>query len=73
MKSINQMAQEEGDTTANEAKRIREREATVKKAWRTVAFYENEAACTAERIAKESGLPIDYVRFVCANYGLNLA
>lgn len=71
-KSINQLAQEEGDSSANEARRIREREAQVKKAWRTVAFYENEAACTAERIARESDLPVDYVRFVCGKEGLAL-
>lgn len=72
MKSINQMAQEEGDSSANEAQRIRDRESTVKRTWRSVAFHENEAACTAERIAKESELPIDYVRFVCGKEGLAL-
>lgn len=72
-KSINQMAQEEGNSSANEARRIRDREASVKRAWRTVAFYENEAACTADRISKESDLPVEYVRFVCGSYGLALS
>ncbi len=71
-RSINQIAQEAGDTSANEANRIREREATVKRAWRTIAFNENEAACTAERIAAETGLPADFVRFVCGTHGLDL-
>lgn len=72
MKSINQMAQEEGDSSANEARRIREREATVKRAWRTIAFDEGEGACTATRVAEASGLPVDYVRTVCASVGYEL-
>lgn len=71
-KSINQMAQEEGDSSANEARRIREREATVKRAWRTLAYNEGEAACTAARISEASGIPIDYVRTVCGNVGYTL-
>jgi hypothetical protein len=67
--SINQVAQDEGNTSANEAKRIRNRESAVKVAWRTIAFNEGEAACTAERVARDCELPVDYVRFVCGNAG----
>jgi hypothetical protein len=49
MKSINQIAQENGGSSANEGKRIRDREAAVKQAWRRVAFNKGEAACTATR------------------------
>jgi hypothetical protein len=34
MISINQLAQEAGDTSANEANRIREREALIRRTWR---------------------------------------
>jgi hypothetical protein len=44
----------------------------MKRAWRTIAFNEGEAACTAERVAAASGLPVEYVRFVCGNSGLGL-
>lgn len=71
-KSINQMAQESGDSSANEAARIREREANVKRAWRQVAYDDGESACTARRIAAAAKLPVDYVRFVCAVHGLEL-
>jgi hypothetical protein len=71
-KSINQLAQENGETSANEAQRIREREVAVMRAGRTVAFFEGEAACTAARIASESGMPIGHVRFVCGNHGMDL-
>lgn len=70
--SVNQLAQSEQDTSANEAKRIRDREALVKRTWRTIAYHEGEAACRAERIADESELPVDYVKFICDNYGLTL-
>lgn len=72
MKSINQIAQENGDSSANEAKRIRDRESAVKQAWRRVAFNEGEAACTVEKVAREADLPVDYVRFVCGNVGYEL-
>lgn len=37
------------------------------------AYYEEgEAACTAERIAKETELPVERVRFVCAVEGYPL-
>lgn len=72
-KSINQVAQEAGDTSANEAARIREREAAVARAWRTVAYQEGEAACTADRIATTAELPVDFVRDICARKGLNLS
>lgn len=71
-KSVNQIAQEDGDTSANEAARIREREAAVAKAWRTVAYYEGETACTADRVAALSELPADFVRDICARKGLSL-
>lgn len=37
-RSINQMAQDEGDSSANEANRIRLRERSVRTAWRTFVF-----------------------------------
>jgi len=72
-KSINQVAQEEGDTSANEAARIRDREAAVAKAWRTIAYHEGEAACTADRVAAIAELPVDFVRDICARKGLALS
>lgn len=69
MKSINQLAQESGDSSLNEANRIRENEATVARAWRKIAYDENEAACTTERIASVTGLPIAYVHMVCERRG----
>jgi hypothetical protein len=71
-KSINQIAQEDGDTSANESARIRDREAAVAKAWRTIAYHEGETACTADRIAKASELPVAFVRDICARKGLDL-
>jgi hypothetical protein len=58
-KSINQIGQESDDTSANEAERIREREASVTKAWRTIAYHEGEAACSAARVAATADLPVD--------------
>lgn len=72
-KSINQVAQENGDTSVREAQRIRERESEVRTAWRTVAFNDNEAACTAARIAEMTGYPVDFVEFVCGNVGYKLS
>lgn len=72
MRSINQIAQEDGDTSANEANRIREREATVKRCWRTIAFEDGEEACSAESVAACAGLPVDYVRLICERYGYPL-
>jgi hypothetical protein len=72
MKSINQIAQESGDSSANEAARIREREAAVARAWRTVVYHEGEAACTADRIAEIADLPVAFVREICARKGLDL-
>jgi hypothetical protein len=72
MKSINQIAQETGDTSANEAARIRDREALVARAWRTIAYHEGATACTADRIAWATELPIAFVRDICARKGLDL-
>ena len=72
MKSINQIAQAEGDSSANEAKRIREREAAVAKAWRQIAYDDGEAACSADRVAQAVDLPEAYVRAICERKGLAL-
>jgi len=72
LKSINQIAQETGDISANEAARIRERESVVARAWRTVAYHHGEAACTADKIAEVSALPVDFVRDICERKGLDL-
>jgi hypothetical protein len=73
VKSINQVAQEDGDTSANEARRIRERENDIARTWRTIAYNEGETACTAERIAEAAELPVRFVRDICERRGLNLA
>jgi len=72
-KSINQVAQAEGDTSANEVRRIADREASVKRAWRTIAWETSESDCTAEKIANVTGLAIGYVRTICERNGLGLA
>lgn len=72
-KSINQLAQEECDTSANEVNRIKEREASVKKAWRQIAYDLGEQACTVENVAKMANLPEAYVLFVCTNVGYALS
>ena len=72
MKSIDQVAQETGDSSANEAARILAREAAVARAWRTVAYHEGEAVCTADRIATIAELPLPFVQDVCARKGLPL-
>lgn len=71
--SINQIAQSNGDTSANEANRIRERERAVSEAWWRVAYHESEQACTPVRVANESGLPVDFVVRVCFVKGHTLA
>lgn len=73
MRSINQLAQETGDTSAREASRIREREASVARAWRTIAYHEGEAACTAARVAAIAELPVEFVSDICARRGLALS
>lgn len=73
MKSINQQAQEDGDSSANEAERIREREASVKRVWRGISYAEGDQACTAARISMHTGLPIAYVRLICERHGYVLA
>lgn len=73
MKSINQVAQEDGDTSADEARRIREREDAITRAWRTIAYNEGETACTAERVAEAAELPVKFVRAICERRGLSLA
>jgi len=68
-RSLNQIAQDEGDTAANEARRIREAEASIHRAWRQLAYDEGESAVTAHRIATMTGLPVAYVRDVCERVG----
>ena len=67
--SLNQTAQDEGDTAANEARRIREAEASIHRAWRQLAYDEGESAVTAHRIATMTGLPAAYVREICERWG----
>jgi len=68
-RSLNQIAQDEGDTAANEARRIREGEASIHRAWRQIAYDEGESAVTAHRIATLTGLPVAYCRDVCERVG----
>lgn len=68
-RSPNQIAQDEGDTAANEARRIREGEASIHRAWRQLAYDEGESAVTAHRLATMTGLPAAYCRDVCERVG----
>jgi hypothetical protein len=68
MKSINQLAQEEGDSSRNEANRIRERESAIRSAWRQIAFNTNRRPA-AKEIAEQTSLPENYVRVVCERNG----
>ena len=72
-RSDNQLAQTEGDTSANAARRIRDREKAVAEVWRNIAYYEGERACTTHRIAAVTGLPMHYVRQQCERTGYALA
>ncbi len=56
-RSINQVAQDEGDSSANEAARIRTRGASVARAWRTIAYKRGDGACTAQAVADACDLP----------------
>ena len=67
--SINQIAQMDGDTSAKEAARIRARDAAVCRAWRTIAYYEGESACTAAKIAERADLPVAFVSAICERHG----
>lgn len=77
MKSINQMAQEDGDTTRNEAARIKAREAAVAKAWRTYV-WEHDENPTAQQVSQlateiaEELLGVEYVTRVCGTRGYEL-
>ncbi len=71
-KSINQLAQLDGDTAANTVRRIREDECSVRNAWRQIAYHEGEESCTLARIVEMTGYSEDYVRFVCGNVGYEL-
>lgn len=68
-RSPNQIAQDEGDTAANEARRIREGEASIHRAWRQLAYDEGESAVTSHRLATMTGLPAAYCRDVCERVG----
>ena len=72
-KSINQEAQETGDTSAKEAARIVARRAAVARAWRLIAYRDGETSCTAEKVAQESELPVRYVTETCAIMGYPLS
>jgi len=77
-RSINQIAQEDGGTSGNEAERIRKREAAVSKAWR-VFSYEKDRNPSAEELSLEAStiaeepLGVEYVRFVAGTRGYPLA
>jgi hypothetical protein len=67
-RSANQRAQAEGDTGANEARRIRDREMAVRAAWREEAWQRGEPV-EARRVARATGLPEPYVRLICERGG----
>lgn len=73
MRSINQIAQDDGDTSANEVARIKARERSIRDAWNRIAYNEGAGACTAERIARETDLPVHYVIDICGRSGHILA
>jgi len=76
--SINQIAQQTGDTTANAAARIRRWEAAVGQAWRRWTYNHsglptaNDLSLAASRYAGEH-LGADYCRFVAGVRGYGLA
>lgn len=70
-KSINQIAQETGDTSANEVARIRQREAAVKTAWRTIAY--EKGTVTLSELAKAADLPREYCRLICERDGYEVS
>lgn len=61
MKSINQIAQESGDTSANEAERIRQREAAVRQAWRTLQFNNDKLPTISQIVELASRLADEYL------------
>ena len=67
-KSINQIAQELNDTSANEAIRIRNREAIVNQAWRKIAFIK-DIVTIDDMIKALPEFNETFIRFVSENYG----
>ena len=69
----NTRAQQEGDTAANEANRIRRRETAVRQAWRYIAYHglPLEVASVAERASWLAGeaLGNEFVRRICEVQG----
>jgi hypothetical protein len=47
--------------------------AAVAQAWRTIAYHAGEGACTTDRIATITKLPVNFVRDICARKGLPLS
>jgi len=71
--SINQIAQIDGDTNANEAKRIRNREAAVRRAYREHAYNigtptANDITARTSEIAGEQ-IGEDYITRICEKNG----
>jgi hypothetical protein len=71
--SINQIAQIEGDTNANEVKRIKTREAAVRRAYREYAYNIGTPTAVA-LMARASAIaeePInsDYIKLICERDG----
>lgn len=68
-KSLNQLAQEDGDTGRNEVARQRASESAVKVAWRTRAFHFGESSVTVLALVAATNLPADYILRICERHG----
>lgn len=77
MKSVNQLAQEDGDTSLNEAERAKTREAMVNRCYRAYC-YDHEAPPTAKQLsltASEAAgehLGEEFVSRICERNGNKL-
>lgn len=75
-RSINQVAQDEGNTMANEAKRLAEQDAAIYRAWRTIAYGTLESRPTTPSlrgVAEAVDLPEHFVSFRLAIRGYEVA
>lgn len=75
-RSINQVAQDEGDTMANEVLRLKEQDEAIYRAWRTIAYGTFESRPTTpslRAVAEAVGLPEHFVSFRLAIRGYEVA
>jgi hypothetical protein len=71
--SINQIAQAEGDTNANEARRIKNREAAVRRAYREHAYNIGtptvDVLTVRASVIAEEPIGPDYIKLLCERDG----